>query len=66
MPDDLLCFHDEWDCQLVSAFKHFLKGEQPLARFLPQKVYSKTVATANGECEMDSIVSCYCGPVQKK
>jgi SET domain-containing protein len=66
MPDDLLRFHDEWDCQLVSAFKHFLKGEQPLARFLPQKVYSKTVATANGECEMDSIVSCYCGPVQKK
>lgn len=66
MPDDLLYFFHEWDCQLVSAFKHFLKVEQPLARFLPQKVYSKAVAIANGECEMDSIVSCYCGTIQKE
>jgi len=33
MPDDLLANHEEWDRQLISAFKHFHKVDQPLISF---------------------------------
>ena len=64
LPDDLLVYHEEWDQRLVSAFKHFHKVDQPLARFLSENVYKKAMSVAKGKCEMDSIISCYCGVIR--
>ena len=66
MPDDLLHYHQDWDIKLISAFQNLPNVEQPLSRFLPKEVYTKAVAIAMGDREMDSIVSCYYGINKQK
>ena len=59
LPDDLLNYHGEWDNKLISAFQEILNVNQPLIKFIQETIQKKAIAIALGECEMDSIVSCY-------
>lgn len=59
MPDDLLHFYPEWDAQLVEAFKHYNKAEQPLSPLIERKYRHKVSLIAAGNVEMDSILNCY-------
>jgi uncharacterized protein len=59
MPDDLLHFSDEWDAQLIDAFRNFSKVPQPFFKLIDEQYKSKVMAIAEGRAEMDSIRSCY-------
>ncbi len=56
-PDDLLYFYKEWDCELLSAFRHFKKIEQPLVFLLQPQFISRANGIAEGNVKMDSILN---------
>lgn len=58
-PDDLLKYHKTWDNKLVKAMKHLNRIEQPLKELLPEDLWQKSVAIAEGKQPMDSILNCY-------
>jgi SET domain-containing protein len=61
-PDDLLHFHEEWDAQLIDAFRTFNSVEQPLAWLIEERFREKVAEVATGKAAMDSILSCYFDP----
>ena len=58
-PDDLLKYHEQWDAQLISAFKTFSKVEQPLKKLLENSTWETALKIEKGEIEMDSILNNY-------
>jgi len=61
LPDDLLNFHEEWDTQLIGAFKNFNKVAQPFLELIDPGYKDKVLKIAAGKAKMDSILNCYCG-----
>ena len=59
MPDDLPRYYKQWDRQLVSAFRKLETVPQPLMQLLKPAIAKKARAIANGQDEMDSILSLY-------
>lgn len=66
MPDDLVHFHQDWDIQLIDAFKTFGRVSQPLAKFIEPQYTDKVNLVAIGRAEMDSILNCYYDERKKK
>jgi uncharacterized protein len=62
MPDDLLRFGEQWDRQLVEAFRFFDKVKQPLASLIKPKYLAKAHMIARGEATLDSIRTCFYNP----
>ncbi len=59
LPDDLLNFHEQWDAQLINAFRQFNRVEQPFLPFIEKQYQEKVKLIANGRAKMDSILNCY-------
>ncbi len=66
LPDDLLNFHEQWDAQLINAFKQFNKVDQPFLPFIEKQHQKKVELVAKGKAKMDSILNCYSEPVAEK
>ncbi len=64
-PDDLLHFHEQWDAQLVEAFRTFNSVDQPLAWLIEERLRKKVQDVAAGLAPMDSILGCYYNPTSK-
>lgn len=62
-PDDLLHYHREWDAQLMQAFPHFNKVEQPLLPFVPNKTLQGIQEKLSNNLPLDSILNLYCGEI---
>ena len=58
LPDDLERYFGIWDVQLIEAFKQFNSVKQPLARLIDKQYLGKVKAVADGNEEMDSILTC--------
>ena len=58
-PDDLLHFSEEWDQQLLRAFRRFNFVEQPLAKMLDEQTLELAKQIGAGKAKMKSIRSCY-------
>lgn len=64
LPDDLLRYHAQWDAQLREAFRYVAALPQPLLPLLEASLRAQLQAVANGQVEMESILTCYyAGPV---
>lgn len=59
LPDDLLHYYQEWDEQLLVAFRHFTDVAQPLEPFVDMRWRKKAGNIAKGSDEMDSILNCF-------
>ena len=59
MPDELLHFHEQWDAQLIDAFKDFNKVPQPFIDLIDPQYRKKVQDVAAGREKMDSILNCY-------
>ena len=57
LPGDLLKYYQGWDTQLVEAFKHFNKVDQPLSKFISRRYRRRVKSVADGKREMDSILN---------
>jgi uncharacterized protein len=59
LPDDLLNFYQQWDAQLLEAFKHYNQVDQPLKALIDPAYQLKVKRVAAEPSTMDSILTCY-------
>lgn len=56
--DDIARFHNEWDCLIHEAIKHFLEVEQPLINLLPKSILESVRKIVAGKQKPESILKC--------
>jgi uncharacterized protein len=64
-PDDLLRYYQVWDRKLTGAIKYVPKREQPLRTLITSDTWERVCRIANGQEEMQSILTCYYSSVEK-
>lgn len=60
MPDDLLHFSDQWDQQVLEAFKFLNHVEQPLLHLVQADFQEQIQAVIQGKIPLNSIKNIYC------
>jgi uncharacterized protein len=59
LPDDLLHFAEEWDRQVLDAFRHYNSVAQPLAGYVKPEFRERVRAAAERGVLLDSIADIY-------